>query len=177
MHHLLRISSMLVVLYAAFELGMIGFTGHGPLVTRAQRYGTHGRILLILIGVAGLYLASRRDTLFPSMGDCSFPTKLLGKTTSPLGAAVTNEILTSPEATAVLYWAAVKSADNPADAYGEQTNSGLATVVDRKAQVKMHCPGVYKTGKLHSAPRHFHYREVHGNSMLGPLQTKRIQCN
>lgn len=167
---------MIIVLYSSFELGMLGFNGRPPLVTLLQRHGTRGRIFLMLFGIAGLYLATRRDTLFPSLGECAFPTQLLGGASSPLGAEVTHEVLTSPEATSILYWAASKSADTPSEAYGSQTNSGLALVHDRKALLKMHCPGIYKTGKLHSAPRHFHYREVHGNGMLGPLQTMKIQC-
>ncbi len=136
------------------------------------------RWFAVLAGVAAAVLALRRETWLPFLGETVLPPGVFRKTFGPTRDTTDVDVLASPGAIRVAYWAS-ESADSsdPRSAYGDYKNSGVAGVsADGSATLRLRCPGLYRVRGGYRPSRHAHYREVFANGTLGPVKTVRVDC-
>jgi hypothetical protein len=142
------------------------------------------KFISAVVLAAGLWLLFRRDTYLPFLGPAAFPTTAIVPELVPKDAniQVSIPIAGAAAGTKIIYWAAHaddgKVVGHPFDAYSKYENTGVATIKDGLAVIKLHCPARYRV-PMQAAPlrRHVHYRlccEPEG--MLGPIQTVWIKC-
>lgn len=171
---LLHIVVIGLVLAGALNWGSIGIL---RLDVVEALLGPLSVIVYIAVGVAGVYLASQRDTFLPFLGDAVIPSHLL-KTGVPDKANAEIKVHVRPHAK-VVYWAAepspkdCKTLQDPWKAYGKGENSGVV-IADNKgvATLKVRKPQPYRAYRKTLAP-HIHYRvtdEKHAN-MFSPVKT------
>jgi len=141
-------------------------------------------IIFIVIGLAALYLAIKRDTYLPFLGKSAFPGPILNDYHN--FDTLTKQIkITDPDAIKVVYWAAGEGqtvADSPEDAYTKSNfeNSGVVPIEttqnkERVATIYFKCPRQYKVmNGLKTLPRHIHYRLIYGNGLLSEVNTINI---
>jgi hypothetical protein len=167
---------------------IIWLTILGMILSRFDVLDIHSTLMGLCLGLSILaiaFLATKRSTMLPFLGESVLPSSLL-KTDghSPL-ADIVIDIDPDPRATHVAYWAADRplSVDgaalqfpNPRAAYGKFTNSGIVKIEDGSATIKIQCPGRYAVrGKL--LPKHVHYREVFPSGIMGAVKKVNVICN
>jgi len=153
--------------------GLIGFdlTSFVPFIS----------LLYVLIGLAGLYFIHKRDYYLPFLGKSVFPCGKWGNDTQPVlkGLPLVSVSVSGTPGNKIIYWAA-ESADsvqpNPETAYGDWSNTGVATVsTSGKATLRVRPPSSYKVQKwfkTQTLEPHIHYKEcIMGGSMLSAIQT------
>lgn len=130
------------------------------------------KIIYIIIGVSA-FLLFERDTLLPFLGHTVYPCQPL-KQITPENYNIQIKIKTIPN-TNVIYWASESSQnvfDNPYDAYGDYTNSGV-TRSDQHgtAILKVRNPSEYIVPYKGKLNKHIHYRICNGNGILSRIET------
>ena len=86
------------------------------------------------------------------------------------------------DGTKVIYWASNNTGfviNNPYDAYKGFSNSGLAIVKNKRADIRIYCPDKYKVNKAFTIAlsKHFHYRIISKDSgFISPVQTFYVDC-
>lgn len=149
-------------------MGVIEF--RGPVMTSCIASGC----------IASLVVLSSRTSYLPFLGEAVFPSSLLKDTMTPADATVDIDVVASPGATHVAFWASEPNSSgvvkNPWKAYGSYTNSGIARVESNgHATIRIRCPSRYAIrGKV--LPRHVHYRDVYPSGILGEIKTAQVVC-
>ncbi len=126
------------------------------------------KVIYILVGIAGLSLALKRDVYLPFLGQAAIPCGgSLFADKVPDKADISIPIQTIPNSK-VLYWASEENAnkelvkDNPWDAYAKFDNAGIVTSDNEgKAMLKVRDPTSYKVPGLigsKTLKKHIHYR-------------------
>lgn len=139
------------------------------------------RFFSLIVLIMTLWISFRRDTYLPFLGPAAFPKSLIPGDFAPVNS---NTEITVPfeaaDGTRVIYWGALASGEvspNPKDAYGDYSNAGVATVKDKKALIRFHCPGEYYVPMGRKLKRHIHYRFCCVKSgLLGPVRTIWVKC-
>lgn len=127
-----------------------------------------------------LFLFVQRDTYLPFLGHAAVPASLLKEASIPDGANVSVQIpVDAPDGTKLIYWGA-KPSDvvypTPWDAYDSFTNAGVTLVKNGAVTIRFHCPSKYRIPSGRTLNRHVHYRVAGENGMVGPVQTKYVNC-
>jgi hypothetical protein len=124
--------------------------------------GISNKIFMTIVALSALFLGLDRDFYLPFLGNCVFPTLVMTNPNKVKSMRITN----LPPNVNVIYWAAKSSNtsfDNPWDAYGNYSNSGI-TKSDNQgiAEIKLACPAEYTVEKFgvikKKLQRHIHYR-------------------
>lgn len=132
----------------------------------------------IIVGLAALLLAFRRDVYLPFLGQAHLPAAALDLRT-PQSANETVEITTRPGAK-VVYWAAEPDPNATSasvkpwnEAYGNYENSGVAQAgPDGKAILRVRGPPQpYKVPMKGKIEPHIHFRIEESHGMMGRVMT------
>ncbi len=137
------------------------------------------KFIAFIILICSIYIALNRNTYLPFLGYSVFPSKLLNNEVSPLNANLTGILdIDEIDNTIIVYWGAMNKGhihNNPKEAYGDYSNSGIAFVKNKKATIKFNCPDNYIVG--YDVKKHIHYRIIKPNSiMMSPVYKKEVYC-
>ena len=141
------------------------------------------RAIYVLVAIAAAWFMTQRDFWLPFLGPTVYPCGALAVTYP--GDADTDVVVSGlPGGATVVYWAATPGsgsvvAANPWDAYGTNSNSGvaLADPSTGSATLKLRRPGSYAVGMTKRAlSPHVHYRVCMSGfgGFMGPVQTIQI---
>ena len=133
------------------------------------------KVIYIVVALAAIKLAMKRDTWLPFLGDSVLPTTLVPLKNMRGDTTVTVKVQPN---TKVAYWASSKTEKEGVplveEAYGDYANSGVV-VSDEKgiAKLTVNKGTSYIVPSGREIPRHVHYREL-GQSwgMMGPIMTE-----
>lgn len=170
-----------LVLFATLALVAVRAAGvGGALLPAFDGTSGWGNALLGAAVISALVLATSRTTWLPFLGPSVFPLPAVRQSV-PENPELTVQVPISPEAVAVVYWAAEggddKGAADPASAYGSFANSGaIMTSGAATVTLPLKCPRRYKVGSGKKLPRHVHYREVYASGVLGEIKTWKTKC-
>jgi len=134
------------------------------------------KIVYVLVGLAALYLVTKRDVYLPFLGETVLPCAAFAART-PDNANQEITITTLPN-TKVIYWASEPKGDASGNledwdtAYNEFTNSGVA-ISDEKGDAILRFrgkPQAYKVPFKGTIKPHVHFRICEKYGMIGPVQ-------
>jgi uncharacterized membrane protein YuzA (DUF378 family) len=137
---------------------------------------TLAKIVYVLVGLAALYLVTKRDVYLPFLGETVLPCAAFAART-PDNANQEITITTLPN-TKVIYWASEPKGDASGNledwdtAYNEFTNSGVA-ISDEKGNAILRFrgkPQAYKVPFKGTIKPHVHFRICEKYGMIGPVQ-------
>ncbi len=138
------------------------------------------KIIAFIVFVSVVYLGFQRNTYLPFLGPSVVPHSLLKDSNDfKKGALKTTLTLDVPNNTKVIYWASQPSKtviEDPFTAYRDFSNAGIATVVEKKAELYVDCPSSYKVPGGRTLKPHIHYRAIYPNGIAGSVQTVYIKC-
>lgn len=159
-------------MFKAITLFLIGFTAY-------QNYNKNDlpNLLITMISVlVFVNYVTKRDYYLPFLGDAVIPTGLLVPH-FPEDASVTKQIRVKPRQK-VIFWASEPSkntAQMPWEAYKKYQNAGVSIANENGiATIRIRKPSSYTKpwGYGDSVlKKHFHYRVVRTNGMLGRVET------
>jgi len=171
---------VLLVIVGGVNWLVVGLAGFDPV--RAVLGRKWSSWLYVVVGLAALLLAFRRDVYLPFLGQTLMPAAALSLKT-PQGANQSVEVTTRPGAK-VVYWAAepnpngsdkvVKSWN---EAYGANENSGVVQAgEDGKAILRIRGPPqAYKVPMKGKLAPHIHFRVEGDHGFFGRVQTIYVQ--
>lgn len=166
-HHTAHIAAVALVLFVVLDRAYMAF------VAKKYNPATWRKAALALAAVGALWLALRRDTWLPFLGEAALPPSTL-LVASPTFADASLVVKAPPRAIRCVYWTAANAADtvapDPRSAYGKFENGGVAMVIDGQASLRFRKPGAYRVWGRTKAP-HVHYRFVFDDGMAGPIVT------
>lgn len=134
------------------------------------------KTIYLLVGIAALYLAFKRDVYLPFLGETVLPCAAFAART-PDNANQEATITTLPNVK-VIYWASEPKKDNSGNlqdwdvAYNDFANSGVAISDDKgKAILRFRGnPQAYKVPFKGTIKPHVHFRICEKYGMVGPVQ-------
>lgn len=135
-------------------------------------------ISFILIFIV-IYIGSFKETYLPFLHASVFPFPLIPSSNLyPPNSNITIPLdFDYPDGSKVIYWAANpnenhQTYNNPYDAYGNYTNSGIAIVNNKKVVLYLNSPEKYKVPSGITLNKHIHYRvAVPNNPFLTKVKT------
>lgn len=134
-------------------------------------------IIYIMVGLAGLWLASKRSTWLPFLGKTVLPESLvpLKKPSTTTDTYVSIKTLPNVK---IAYWSALDKGDETdvIKAYGNYENSGVVMSDDKGNAILPIMTGTgYTLPSGDILPRHVHYRIIglpNSYGMIGKVETK-----
>jgi len=177
----LHIVTITLVLIGALNWGSIGLFSYNFVNKIFKSYSIY---IYILVGLAAVHLAIKRDSYLSFLGWMAFPVSLL-KVSQPANSNVQVDVNVKPGVVKVLYWAANPAkhdgtvVETPQEAYKNTENVGVAQVLDGKATLHFLCPSQYKVGSSllkRTLKKHVHYRMAYANGWLSDVHTLDVHC-
>jgi uncharacterized membrane protein YuzA (DUF378 family) len=178
----LYIVSIVIVLLAAINLGIVGISKVNVLQYVTFKNEMFLRIVYVIVGLCALYLMfiRPRQTFLSFLEKTVIPPSVF----KPFEQQNTNTevIVDANHAIKVIYWAANKNtgkiSDNPYDAYDNFENSGVTNVVNNKATLRFNCPELYQVGRVYKKTLnpHVHYRLVYKSGVISEIFTVKLEC-
>jgi uncharacterized membrane protein YuzA (DUF378 family) len=178
----LHIVTITLVLVGALNWGSVGLFSYNFVNKIFKSFSVY---IYILVGLAALHLAVKRDSYLSFLGWMAFPVSLL-KVSQPSNSNVQVDVNVKPGVVKVLYWAANPSKggkeeiiETPQKAYENTENVGVSQVLDGKATLHFLCPSQYKVGSSlfkRTLEKHVHYRMAYANGWLSDVQTLNVKC-
>jgi len=173
-----------IVIITLILLGAINWLSIGVAgvdLVRLSLAPRHAKWVYIIIGVAALSVAFRRDMYLPFLGETVLPGGALAVKT-PQNANEQISITTLPNAK-IVYWASEpnptqgKDLPNWSEAYDEFENSGVAVAdADGHAILRFRGPPQAYTVPLKGRLEpHIHFRICDPHGITGPVQTRMIK--
>ena len=164
----LHIAAVVSVIFVVLDRAYMAFVAKRINPTKWKK------VVLAIAAVSALWLAFKRDTYLPFLGEAAIPhTAFL--VSSPDYADSTASVVVDPRASRVVYWSASNPvgsvAASPREAYGKFDNVGTAMVVDGKATLRFRKSGSYKTPLGRVMGPHVHYRSIFPDGMSGEVRT------
>lgn len=153
-------------LMGIFDVNLIKFTKHELLT----------RLMYTIIGIAGIYLLTKRKFFLPFLGETVMPPFIIKeykqtKYDLEIPIDVPNDVIQ------VVYWAANPNIDtinvlDAMSAYKGFENSGVSPATNGKSKLYIKCPQRYKVGLFKKIlPKHLHYRYVYPNGIISSVET------
>lgn len=178
----LYVFAMLLIVIGSVNWALIGAFDFN-LVTTLFGRGIITRVVYILVGIAALSVAFRRDFYLPFLGESAFPCGAFVDRAPP-GATRQVKVVVQPHQK-IIYWAAEPATEyleTVADvwtAYKDNKNTGVTTADDNGVAIlKVREPQPYSVPWRGRIDAHVHYRVCGGNGgWLGRVQTKFIGNN
>jgi uncharacterized membrane protein YuzA (DUF378 family) len=173
-----------IVIITLILLGAINWLSIGVAgvdIVRLSLAPRHAKWVYIVIGVAALSVAFRRDMYLPFLGETVLPGGALAVKT-PQNANEQISMTTLPNAK-IVYWASEpnptqgKELPNWSEAYDEFENSGVA-VADAEGRAILRFrgpPQAYSVPMKGRLEPHIHFRICTAGGMTGPVQTRMIK--
>jgi hypothetical protein len=151
--------------------------------TRDNSHWFFKLISIVLIFMI-IFMTSFKETFLPFLGSTVYPLGLIPNEMYPPKSNFTIELdFDYPNGSKVIYWSAnaQKEKDgifeNPKDAYGDYSNSGIAIINNKKAVLHIHCPNKYKVPMAGVLDKHIHYRiAVPDSPIISDVRTTYIKC-
>jgi len=169
--------TVFLVIVGGLNWLVVGFFGMDPIKTFLGRRKAH--FLYVVVGIAAILLALRRDVYLPFLGQTVFPSNAVSLKT-PQGANDTVSITTLPGAK-VVYWAAEPTLHKGSDtttlgwdkAYGEFENSGVVKADDKGiALLRIRGPPqAYSVPMKGTLKPHVHFRIEEEGGFFGRVKT------
>lgn len=165
----------LLIIIGGLNWGSIGVFDYNIVdkITYNNKYIS--KIVYITVGIASILLIIQRNVRLPFLGDTIMPPSVF-KVSKPSGKKITLKIET-PEKniSKIVYWASIKEADNPKDAYGNFENAGVEDVSSNITEISLNNPSKYKVGLFkRELPKHVHYRFIYKNGWVSDVKTKEV---
>lgn len=183
----LYVFAKMLILISVFNtaLGVMG--NEYNLLLRLVQEPKWLRAFYIIIGVIAVWVAIKRETYLPFLGECALPGTVFksGSNVPSTADKLVTLKVSAPNASKVVWWAAKPEADGQkgtADvyaAYDNYMNSGVVEVVNGEATIAFMCPQPYYIDhKIHkkTIKRHIHYREIDNSGLLGKVETLYVDC-
>jgi uncharacterized membrane protein YuzA (DUF378 family) len=177
----LRIIFIILVLLGALNWGSVAILNKNFVeelndITFKNKKFVNG--VYILIALSAIFLAIRRDTYLPTLGNAIVPTKGFQSYYTYNDNSIK---INAGNATKVIYWAANPNGNVVNDsqsAYNSYENSGIVPVdPDGTATLFFKCPGQYKLNAgLWTLPKHINYRLVLNDSTLSDVYKINVNC-
>jgi hypothetical protein len=149
----------------------------------SQEVGHVAKFIALVVFLVTLWLAFRRDTYLPFLGDAAFPKSLIPTEVSPKDANTEIRVpFDAKDGTRVIYWGAQPTNPRtvfptPALAYGDYSNAGVAVIKNGEALLRFQCPSEYYVPTGKKIGRHVHYRLCcQMSGLLGPVETLWVKC-
>jgi hypothetical protein len=142
------------------------------------------KLWYIVIGLITIWVAFKRETYLPFLGECVLPQTVLKSGSNVVGDKMVEVDVAAPGVDQIVWWAS-KPSDSPTPnpdvwkAYDDYMNSGVVNVVNGVAKISFLCPQEYtvqKTFMKKHLKKHIHFREVGKNGMLGAIKTVYVDC-
>jgi uncharacterized membrane protein YuzA (DUF378 family) len=176
----LHIVTISLVLIGALNWGAIGIFNYNFVNKIFKGFSLY---IYVLVGLAALHLAIKRDTYLSFLGWMAFPVSLL-KVSKPANSNVQVNVDADPDVIKVVYWASNPSkhdevVETPQKAYENNENVGVSEVVNGKATLHFLCPSKYNVGYSvfeRTLEKHVHYRFVYVNGWLSDVRTLNVNC-
>lgn len=140
----------------------------------------------MLVGLATLYLAGKRNFYLPFLGDTVMAPSVLRDVDAEFKKTDITVTVDAPNAEVVMYWAAdpvtetqLEGTQFAYNAYNKYENAGVAQVVGGKAVLKVNCPQTYwvkKWGVKKVLSKHLHYRLVYPTGWVSDVKTVKLNC-
>jgi len=165
----------LLIIIGALNWGTIGAFDFNIVDKITYNNKSISKIVYITVGIAAILLIIQRNVRLPFLGETVMPPSVF-KRSEPSGEKITLKIET-PEnnISKIVYWASMKQADNPRDAYGDFENAGVADVSSNTTEISLNEPSKYKVGLFNrELPKHVHYRFIYKNGWVSEVKTKEI---
>lgn len=142
------------------------------------------RYLYFFIALVALWVASKRETYLPFLGECVLPSSLLKEGSNVKGDKLVEIDIEVPSSSQIVWWASNPSEEKSPNpdvwkAYDDYMNSGVVNVKNGVAKITFLCPQEYtvkKTLMTKHLKKHIHYREVNNKGMLGAIKTVYVNC-
>jgi len=141
------------------------------------------KIITAFVAICAIYLATKIDTYLPFLGQTIVPPYLFSHEIARTNALNSTELRFKnvKDGTKVMYWAALKNDkqhQNPIEAYGDHSNSGVTTVSNNQATLYFDCPDAYDVGMFNKTlDKHVHYRLIDpDSSMISRVYTQKVKC-
>jgi uncharacterized membrane protein YuzA (DUF378 family) len=172
---------MFLVLAGALNWGIVGVCSfnlieHLDQITDKFKIS---KLVYIVIGLASLFLITKRDVYLPFLGDAVYPCDSLQEHI-PNDHTEKTKVQVPPYAV-VVYWAAepetetMKHESNPLVAYQKYQNSGVVKADENgEAILKFRKPQEYTVPSGKKLKPHVHYRYCKYPGMLSPVYTKKV---
>lgn len=165
--HLITMS--IVIIYTLLSSAMVLFKIDNASV----------RVVAIVVFVSCAYLAINRNTYLPFLGETAISPIVFEQELAPAGSSMAHTLnLDEADGTRVLYWASMPKKDQE-DAYQGFANTGITSVKNGKASLKINCPDTYDVGMFfrRTLGKHIHYRLIRkDNPMMSQVHTVYISC-
>lgn len=171
-----------MILVALVLLGSINWGVIGVFNKDLTQFFTHGtrRIIYIVIGCAGLFLALERNTYLPFLGATVYPCSSLVDSVPKNADTIVK--VSVPPGSKVVYWASepvneeLKTLKDPWSAYNKFENTGIATASEvGEATLTFRKPQPYKVAGVvvdKVLASHVHYRYCTGKGgILSEVKT------
>jgi uncharacterized membrane protein YuzA (DUF378 family) len=172
---------MFLVLAGALNFGIIGTSGIN-LIEKLDQLTNKiqiSKIVYIIIGLAALFLITKRDVYLPFLGDAVYPCDSLQEHI-PNDHTEKTKVKVPPYAV-VVYWAAEPETEtlahesNPLMAYQKYQNSGVVKADKTgEAILKFRKPRSYVVPGGKKLKSHVHYRYCKYPGMLSQVYTKKV---
>lgn len=164
-----------IVIIGALNWGMVGALDFNLVEYISFNNKFVSKFIYILVGLSAVFLFAQRNMRLPFLGNTVMPTSVF-QPMQPADATLSLKIDTPDDKIEKLvYWASIKEADNPWDAYNKFENAGVALVNDKKTEINIKCPKSYKVGYFKKElPKHVHYRFIYKNGWVSEVKTKKI---
>lgn len=139
------------------------------------------KIVSLFVIILVIFVSSNKKTFLPFLGPTVFPPSLFNFNLIPNGDLEKVELyLNAVDGTRIIYWGSLQDdnvKNNPIDAYGDYSNTGIAEIKNNKATLYYNYPSNYKVGTFVNKvlEKHIHYRLVYPNNpMISPVYTKKV---
>ncbi len=168
--------AMALVMVGALNWGLIGTVGFN-LVAAVLGRGLAANTVYTMVGLAAIYLAFRRDTYLPFLGETVLPCSLMPDRT-PEHADTEVTVHSLQPGAKVLFWAAEPDNEGLAKlkdwrrAYLEFSNAGVTTADSAgRATLRIRKPQPYTVPVSGRLEAHVHWRVCGDGGLIGPVQT------
>lgn len=170
-----------LVLIGAINWGLVGVFNFNLVefisskVNSLVKMNIHlNKIIYILVAVAAIKLAMKRDTWLPFLGESVMPSSLIPLIKNQNSDTII-EVKVKPN-TRVAYWASKPMSGIPdvITAYDDYSNAGVVVSDDKGiAKLEVLSGTAYKVPNGRVINRHVHYRELDQEwGMVGPIRTQ-----
>lgn len=169
------ITIFVVILYTLLSTAMVVFKINNTFI----------RIIALTVLASALYLAIDRNTYLPFLGETAISPIVFDQELAPPGSSTTYELKLDgvEDSTRVLYWASMTNEgdhyESPEEAYQGFANTGITSVKNGQATLKLNCPDTYDVGLFfkRTLDKHIHYRLIKkNNAMMSQVYTVYISC-
>jgi uncharacterized membrane protein YuzA (DUF378 family) len=171
--------AMVLVIVGALNWGLVGAIGWNA-VTAIVGRGAISNAIYVIIGIAALLVAVRRDTYLPFLGETVMPCSLMPEQT-PEHADTEVGVHGVAPGSKILFWATETATEGLARitdwrrAYLDYANAGVTTAdAGGHAVLRIRKPQPYTVPMKGRLEAHVHWRVCGDGGLIGPVMTTTV---